>query len=182
MQSDLPALRLQEPDRQNLYKLSYYVSLNHDQDAIEAEILRRMERAHIRMRLIWSIDQEESTGLLDLVPQRASKFHAIEALMEQQGYGYRETVFSGDSGNDLEVLVSPLQAVLVANALPEIKEQAREMADSAGNSAQLYIARGGFMGMNGNYSAGMLEGIAHYCPYSIEWMGFRQPQYTGNVS
>jgi hypothetical protein len=27
--------------------------------------------------------------------------------------------------------------------------------------------------MNGNYGAGMLEGIAHYHPGSIEWMGFR---------
>jgi HAD superfamily hydrolase (TIGR01484 family) len=173
--ADLPALQLQEPDRQNLYKLSYYVSLRDDQDRIEEEILRRMEQTNVRVRLIWSVDQTESTGLLDLVPQGASKFHAIKALMEQQGYGFNQTVFCGDSGNDLEVLVSPLQAVLVANALPEIKEQARAMADEAGNSAQLYIARGGFMGMNGNYSAGMLEGIAQYCPHAIKWMGFKQP-------
>ncbi|MDX1696983.1 MAG: HAD-IIB family hydrolase [Thiohalobacterales bacterium] len=182
MLADLPALQLQEPDRQNLFKLSYYVSLDYDQDGIEAEILRRMDHSHIRVRLIWSIDQQESTGLLDIVPHCASKFHAIEALMEQQGYGYRYTVFCGDSGNDLEVLASPLQAVLVANALPEIKEQARAMADSAGNGAQLYIARGDFMGMNGNYSAGMLEGIAHYCPYSVEWMGFSQLLESSDVS
>ena len=171
--ADMPALQLQEPDRQNLYKLSYYVSLHHDQDSIEEEIFRHMDQLNVRVRLIWSIDQPEGTGLLDIVPQRASKFHAIKALMEQQGYGYPETVFCGDCGNDLEVLVSPVQAVVVANALPEIKEQARAMADAAGNSAQLFVACGGFMGMNGNYRAGMLEGIAHYCPYAVEWMGFR---------
>ncbi len=27
------------------------------------------------------------------------------------------------------------------------------------------------MGMNGNYAAGILEGIAHYHPDTIEWMG-----------
>ncbi len=178
----MPALQLQEPDRQNLYKLSYYVSLRHDQDSIEREIIRRMDHANVRVRLIWSVDQPEGNGLLDIVPKHASKFHAINALIEQQGYGYRETVFCGDSGNDLEVLVSPLQAVLVANALPEIKEQAREMADEDGNSAQLFVACGGFMGMNGNYSAGMLEGIAHYCPYAIEWMGFEQPKINGPAS
>jgi sucrose-6F-phosphate phosphohydrolase len=171
--ADMPALQLQEPDRQNLYKLSYYVSLHHDQDSIEEEIFRHMDQLNVRVRLIWSVDQPEGTGLLDIVPQRASKFHAIKALMEQQRYGYLETVFCGDSGNDLEVLVSPLQAVVVANALPEIKEQARAMAEAAGNSAQLFVACGGFMGMNGNYSAGMLEGIAYYCPYAVEWMGFR---------
>lgn len=180
--ADLPALQLQEPDRQNRFKLSYYVSLCDDQDKIEEEILGRMDQANVSVRLIWSIDQTGSTGLLDLLPRAASKFHAIQALMEQQGYGFRHTVFCGDSGNDLEVLVSPLQAVLVANALPEIKEQAREMADRFGNSAQLYVACGDFMGMNGNYSAGMLEGIAHYCPYSVEWMGFRQPIWSSDVS
>ena len=179
--ADVPALQLQEPDRQNLYKLSYYVSPHTDQDKVETEILRRMNQANVRVRLIWSMDQQESTGLLDVVPQGASKFHAIKALMEQQGYGFLQTVFCGDSGNDLEVLVSPLQAVLVANALPEIKEQARAMADEAKNYAQLYIACGDFMGMNGNYSAGMLEGIAHYCPWTLEWMGFETPVRSRHV-
>lgn len=180
--ADMPALKLQEPDKQNLFKLSYYVTLHDDQDKIEEEIHHRMGQVNALVRLIWSIDQVESTGLLDLVPRRASKFHAIKALLEQQGYGFRHTVFCGDSGNDLEVLVSPLQAVVVANALPELKEQARTMASEAGNSAQLYISRGGFMGMNGNYSAGMLEGIAHYCPHAVEWMGFGQPLRGGNVT
>jgi len=35
-------------------------------------------------------------------------------------------------------------------------------AAASGNQKALYIASGGLMGMNGNYAAGMLEGIAHY--------------------
>jgi sucrose-6F-phosphate phosphohydrolase len=171
--ADLPELRLQEADKQNRFKLSYYVELHHDQDQVESVILERMQRAGLRTRLIWSIDDPDGIGLLDILPESASKFHAIEALMEQQGYTFRNTVFCGDSGNDLEVMVSPLQAVVVANAEPEIKEQAREQAAELGNSDQLFVARGGFMGMNGNYSAGMLEGIAHYCPETVDWMGFR---------
>ena len=31
--------------------------------------------------------------------------------------------------------------------------------------------RGNFYGMNGNYSAGILEGIAHYHPDLVSWMG-----------
>ena len=30
------------------------------------------------------------------------------------------------------------------------------------------------MGLNGNYSAGVLEGIAHYHPDTIVWMGFTE--------
>jgi hypothetical protein len=41
-----------------------------------------------------------------------------------------------------------------------------------GHGDQLYIARGDFQGMNGNYSAGMLEGIAHYHPKTLAWMAF----------
>jgi hypothetical protein len=45
-----------------------------------------------------------------------------------------------------------------------VQQEAIELAASSGHSAQLYIARGGYNGMNGNYSAGILEGIAHYHP------------------
>jgi HAD superfamily hydrolase (TIGR01484 family) len=168
--ADLPELRLQEADKQNRFKLSYYVELHHDQEKVSSVILKRLEQAGMNTRLIWSIDDPEGIALLDILPASASKFHAIEALMEQQCYNFQNTVFCGDSGNDLEVLVSRLQAVVVANAETEIKDMAQAMAAENGNSAQLYIARGGFMGMNGNYSAGMLEGIAHYCPSASNWM------------
>jgi hypothetical protein len=36
--------------------------------------------------------------------------------------------------------------------------------------AAFYQAQGGFLGMNGNYSAGILEGIAHYHPDTLPWM------------
>ena len=74
-------------------------------------------------------------------------------------------------GNDIEVLASPIPAVLVANCQPQVRELATRLARERGYADRLYVARGGFMGMNGNYGAGMLEGIAHYHPYSVEWMG-----------
>jgi hypothetical protein len=64
----------------------------------------------------------------------------------------------------------------VANAQPVVREFALQRAESLDYVAQLYIARGGFMSMNGNYSAGMLEGIAHYHPQTVEWMGFSDLQ------
>jgi hypothetical protein len=39
-----------------------------------------------------------------------------------------------------------------------------------GTITALYLAQGGFLGMNGNYSAGILEGIAHYHPETQLWM------------
>jgi phosphoserine phosphatase len=128
-----------------------------------------LTRHRVRANLIWSLDERTGTGLLDVLPASASKRHAIEFLVAQEGFGPGETVFSGDSGNDLAVLVSPIQAILVANATEEVRAQALADARHEGTSDSLYLARGGFQGMNGNYAAGILEGIAHYLPAVAEW-------------
>jgi sucrose-6F-phosphate phosphohydrolase len=169
---DLTDLRPQESAKQNDYKLSYYVPLHSDRDALSAVIRHRFESAGVNASLIWSVDDPQGIGLLDILPARASKYHAVKALMEMHDFDCGNTVFCGDSGNDIEVLASPIPAVLVANAQPDVRALARRLADETGHGERLYIARGDFMGMNGNYSAGMLEGIAHFHPPTIDWMGF----------
>jgi HAD superfamily hydrolase (TIGR01484 family) len=169
---DLPDLRLQEPAKQNEYKLSYYVPLTSDLHALSVVIRHRLEVQGVQANLIWSTDEPAGIGLLDVLPARASKFHALESLMQYHGFSYGNTVFCGDSGNDIEVLASPIPAVLVANSQPDVQALARRLADETGFAEQLYIAHGDFMGMNGNYSAGMLEGIAHYHPQTLPWMRF----------
>lgn len=177
--SDLLALRLQEFTKQNNYKLSYYVPLQSDREVLSEEIQQRLQASGVKARLVWSVDEPAGIGLLDVLPLRASKYHAVEALMQEQGFDDSETVFCGDSGNDIEVLVSHIPAVLVANSQPDVQEQARRLAQEGGCAEQLYIARGEFMGMNGNYSAGMLEGIAHYHPHSVDWMAFTAEERSG---
>ena len=169
---DISALRLQEASKQNVYKLSYYVPLHANRDRLSEQIGQRLDSIGVRARLVWSVDEAAGVGLLDLLPERASKYHAIEALMQEQGFSYADTVFCGDSGNDIEVLASPIPAVLVANSEADVRALARRLADESGHADQLYIARGNFMGLNGNYSGGILEGIAHYHPDIIDWMGF----------
>ncbi|MGD2118602.1 MAG: HAD-IIB family hydrolase [Chromatiales bacterium] len=166
-------LRSQERSKQNKYKLSYYVPLHVNRDVLSSMIQERMQQNDIKARLIWSVDEPAGVGLLDVLPVRASKYHAVETLMKLYDFDYNSTVFCGDSGNDIAVLASPVPAVLVANAQQDVRELARRLADEMGHSEQLYIAQGRFMGMNGNYSAGMLEGIAHYHPDVLDWMGFK---------
>ena len=86
--------------------------------------------------------------------------------MESHDFTLKNTVFSGDSGNDLDVLTSPINAILVKNAHRELKEQITRMISS--NS--IYIAQGGYLTMNGNYSSGILEGITHYFPEISTWL------------
>ena len=160
-------LQLQEESKQNRYKLSYYLPLQADREGIIAEMNSRLQSAGVNATLVWSVDEAVGTGLLDVLPAGATKLHAVEFLIQALGFSRANTVFSGDSGNDMPVLVSPVHAVLVNNAAPEVREEAISEARAQSNSDTLYIAQGDYLEMNGNYSAGILEGLAHYHP---QWM------------
>ena len=164
-------LKLQEDTKQNTYKLSYYVSLEADHEALMSEMHSILVSNKIRASLIWSIDELAGTGLLDVLPASANKRHAIEFLMKQLGFDLSNTIFAGDSGNDVAVLTSPIRSVLVANASSDVRDEAKQLALNLGQIDALYFAHGGFFGMNGNYSAGILEGVAHYMPETAGLIG-----------
>jgi HAD superfamily hydrolase (TIGR01484 family) len=167
---DIVDLHLQEPAKQNLYKSSFYVPLYADTEALSHDIRLRLEAGGMRTNLIWSIDEPRGVGLLDVLPARASKKHAVFFLMQRNGYAPGDTVFAGDSGNDLPVLASEIPAVLVANASAAVRREALSLAEAQGHTDALYIAQGGFMDMNGNYTAGVLEGVVHYQPEVRNWL------------
>jgi hydroxymethylpyrimidine pyrophosphatase-like HAD family hydrolase len=150
--------------------LSYYVVPTIDIDKLLTEMQKRLDQKQITASLIWSVDETTNTGLLDILPATATKRHAVEFLMTEQGFTLDNTLFAGDSGNDLPVLTSPIHSVLVANATNEVREQALQMATTQGTRDALYLARGTLLGMNGNYGAGILEGCVHYMPATLAWI------------
>lgn len=160
----IEGLVLQESFRQNRYKLSYYSPQNIDPVRLNDQIQLRLQDINVSASLSWSIDDLTGRGLVDILPSSANKRHAIEFLMKRRGYALDNTLFCGDSGNDLPVLISPIRSVLVHNAAIEVRQQAEQQARNAGTEEALYLARGGFRGMNGNYAAGILEGVCHYHP------------------
>jgi len=52
--------------------------------------------------------------------------------MSEQGYSLDNTLYDGDSGNDMPVLTRPIHSVLVANATNEVRQQALQMANRQG--------------------------------------------------
>jgi len=168
--TDLKGLRIQESHKQGDYKLSYYVKSDIDARPLLQQVQAALTRNGINASLVWSIDEPAQLGLLDILPASASKLQAIEFLISQQGHSMKKTVFAGDSGNDLPVLISPINSVLVANASTELKSEAIADAQKNHCSHALYVASGGCLGMNGNYSAGILEGIVHYLPEARQWL------------
>lgn len=167
----LPQLSMQEPEKQNTFKLSYYAPRDLEPVTMVRAIEERLLSRRIRANVIWSIDELKDCGLIDVLPQSANKLHAIRFLMERQGLGAEHTVFAGDSGNDLDVLTSGLNATLVANASPAVRNEATRALAARGLANTLYCARGDFLGMNGNYAAGVLEGVAHFIPAAAAWLG-----------
>ena len=155
-------LRLQEPDRQSRYKASYYAEQNVNHQRLMTDIRRVLAENGVRARLIWSVDEIDEICLLDIIPARANKLNAIQFLMQQEQFPDKRTVFAGDSGNDLDVLTSGLQSILVKNAMDEVRKEAIETLSLKNMTHCLYLPKGNFYGMNGNYAAGVIEGLAHY--------------------
>ena len=162
--ADTEGLRLQEPQKQGRFKLSYYTPLVWNQTAARVTIESRLQAMNVHANLIWSVDEAAEVGLLDILPASANKLHAIEFLATGLGLAHADILFAGDSGNDIDVLISPVPSVLVANASDELRRQVLEAG------GDVYPAEGGYLGMNGNYSAGILEGVAHYHADYDQWL------------
>jgi HAD superfamily hydrolase (TIGR01484 family) len=157
-------IQLQEPERQSRHKLSYYTDQNIDYQALVINIRGRLAKPGVRVSIIWSVDEIDKIGLLDIIPARANKLHAIRFLMQQEQFPEKHTVVAGDSGNDLDILTSGLQAILVKNAAGDVRKQALDALSRKCMTNRLYLPRGNFLGMNGNYAAGVLEGLIHFIP------------------
>ncbi|QKI89507.1 HAD-IIB family hydrolase [Thiomicrorhabdus xiamenensis] len=164
----ISGLRLQEPSKQNTHKISFYADLQRqDSSDYLSQTKECLDRFGLTHSLIWSIDETIDLGLLDILPPNATKLHAIEFLRDYLNFPYQATVFSGDSGNDLPVLISPIQSILVANATDELKFQAYSEAQQNGNQLQFFQAENTHHS-NGNYAAGILQGVEHYFPHIKE--------------
>lgn len=165
--NDLEALTAQEVEKQNRFKASFYAPLAIDTNRLHQAVTDRLERADWRANLIWSVDEQKQLRLLDILPVSANKLFAIRYLMQRERFALDGTMFAGDSGNDLDVLGSEIPSVLVANADPEVKTAAAKLVT---NGKSLYLAKGGCLGMNGYYRAGILEGVRHHWPEAGRWL------------
>ena len=161
---ELPGVSLQEPSRQGRFKLSYEVRPAAATAHHAMAMAKVLSEVGLSVTVVPSLDDVAGVGLIDVLPAAAGKETAIEFLRERLSVTRDDTVCAGDSGNDLDVLTGPLPAVLVANATDDVRKSASVGAKAGGYAAQLYLARGGVLGLNGNYAAGILEGVLHFHP------------------
>jgi HAD superfamily hydrolase (TIGR01484 family) len=173
---DVAGLSPQEPAKQAPFKASFYAAPGADARAVIAEARVRLDRQALQSSVIWSVDADGRTGLLDVLPASADKRQAIRFLRDWLSAPPGRTVFAGDSGNDLAVLGTEIPSVLVGNAEPSVRAAARAAARAAGYPDRLYLASGGYREMNGNYAAGVLEGLVHFVPEADGWLDEVTPE------
>lgn len=149
----------QEREHCGPFKQSYYV--DHAERGAILEAVNRRVKGQFDEVIIYSFDSESGYGLLDLLPQSATKQTALEFISDALGIAKTEVVFCGDSGNDVYPLTAGFRGVLVRNADEQlVAEVRRELESNPG--VVVYFARGGCKGLNGYYTGGVIEGAYHY--------------------
>jgi sucrose phosphatase-like protein len=135
-----PDLEAQPPEGQGPFKCSYFLS-----GPCAAEILSMLKatlrRHRLSTRLVYSSRRD-----LDIVPLHGGKGNAVRHVAEKLRIPLHSVVCCGDSGNDADMLGMGGGAVVVANAQPELGDQAIPRG---------YFARAG-------HAAGVHEGLIHY--------------------
>jgi hypothetical protein len=157
--ADIEGMREQEAEHLNQFKQSYYVDHSRRDDVlgeVEARIKGRFDEV-----IIYSFDSQDGKGLLDFLPDSATKQTALEYVAKEYATPKGEVVFCGDSGNDIFPLTAGFAGVLVRNADDQLVENVRT-AMAANPVLKVYFAKGGFKGLSGYYTSGVIEGAYHY--------------------
>jgi sucrose-6F-phosphate phosphohydrolase len=153
-------IRLQEDFNQNDFKVSFYFHLTEKPDEFISAGEEILRAEGIEAAIIWSIDPKAETGLIDVLPEKATKGEAVEFLRIKYGLQKKEVFYSGDSGNDMTALTKGYNAIVVKNAHDVVKKEVETINKKMGYE-NYYIAKGNGT-LNGNYSSGIIEGLEHF--------------------
>jgi len=149
----------QEREHCGPFKQSYYV--DHDRKEAVLKAVDELAKGKFDEVIIYSFDSQSGQGLLDFLPQSATKQTALEYVAEEYGVNKPDVVFCGDSGNDVFPLTAGFSGVLVRNADDQLVTSVKR-AIGANPALSVYFAKGGFNGLNGYYTSGVIEGAYHY--------------------
>jgi len=159
---DVEDLRLQDEGVQNEFKLSFYLdNFETNKDTAVARITKAVGDTGADADVVYSVDPLKNVGLIDVLPKIATKVTALEYLRKKLGEEKKNVIYCGDSGNDILPLTFGYKSILVKNAHPDTKEEVARTNNEKEFSDKLYLAKGEGE-YNGNYSSGILEGLAHF--------------------
>ncbi len=132
--SDLPGLTAQAKIEQRDFKLSY----RGDRTAFR-DMRQLLKQEQIDAHTVIS-----HGNLIDALPGKAGKGAATRHVGRILGIGPCDVITAGDSGNDIDLITSSKNAIIVANCQPELR--------SAAELPHVHLAKQPF-------AAGVLEGL-----------------------
>jgi hypothetical protein len=151
----IPGVTLQEAPKQGRFKASFYVDASTKEERIRERILSHLGDRAKGFTVIFSIDPGDGRGLLDLLPEGASKASATAYLGELFELSSERMLYAGDSGNDVDAMLSGFNAVLVGNATAAIRAELAAAAGRSGVREHVYFAKA-------SYARGVIEGCRHF--------------------
>jgi len=157
--ADVDGMQEQESEHLNQFKQSYYVDMTKKDAALE-EIEKRVKGKYDEV-IVYSFDSQDNKGLIDFLPESATKQTALEYVAKEYDCPKEEVVFCGDSGNDIFPLTAGFSGVLVKNADDQLVENVKQAMEEK-PSLKVYFAKGDFKGLSGYYTSGVIEGAYHY--------------------
>jgi len=157
--ADIEGLVEQEKQHCGPFKQSYYV--DHDDNELILKAVDELIKNQFDEVIVYSYDSQSGKGLLDLLPDSATKQTALEYIADKYHVPKSEVVFCGDSGNDIFPLTAGFSGVLVKNADDQLVSKVKKESEK-NNDIKLYFAKGGFKGLSGYYASGVIEGAYHY--------------------
>ncbi|MEP6681819.1 MAG: HAD-IIB family hydrolase [Parafilimonas sp.] len=134
-------IRLQEPEAQWPFKLSYYVDDGFNEDNI-ANLYKFLDDAKLRAKVLVTENK-----YLDFLPFRSGKGNAVRYLSYKWKLPLENFITAGNSGNDIDMLKGKARGIVVANYSPELEELKK--------NKNIYFA-------NEVLAKGVLEGINYY--------------------
>lgn len=152
----ISGLQLQVPAHQGLHKLSFECESQQLERCTQA-VQERLERDQLSFSVTASLDPFSNSGLIDLLPKGVNKRFAIDWFCsEESGRKADQVLFCGDSGNDLEVFLSPIPSVVVHNTPASVKQCVVDSIEAGKTPREsIHLAAE-------DSTSGVLEGALHY--------------------
>ncbi|GAA5504926.1 HAD-IIB family hydrolase [Novipirellula caenicola] len=152
--SGIKGTRIQEPEKQGAFKLSYYADASHLESILD-QFQQKLEQISAPYSIIASVDPFNGDGLIDLLPRGVSKAYALRWWAEHMSVPPEAIVFAGDSGNDLAALTAGYRAIVVHNASDELKQNVTEAHRLANTEDHVFVA-------SKKATSGVMEGLKHH--------------------
>jgi hydroxymethylpyrimidine pyrophosphatase-like HAD family hydrolase len=132
-------LTLQEMKRQGPGKCGYYSNCS-ESERVKNDVRRQLEATLPQLTIVTIIDDTTGTTLVDVISAKAGKSRAIFFISSDFGFQSNRIHYTGNSGDDLDALLSGISSTLVGNASSFIRSKILSEAKSLKN-ANVYLAR-----------------------------------------